>query len=326
MARAIREAKVTPADELRDLLTRNEKRVVNLRGHAAEALALLLDLDRIAELWPELDEHGVDLRPEEGRWETLQAQVRRYGPVVVRELRSLGGLPALRAQHHPSGDAEWWWFLAEEVRAQRLRSVGRAGIVSGGMVAIAALVYFLVFHVFFPVDPALKAALDAQNAGEARIVQDGDYLAALDDFRRAAQYRPGDPDNWLRVGCVLYRLGDLAGAEENFYRGQVLLGDPLELRLARAPICAQLGLVDLAEADLREVIAADPQNAGAYYYLSSILEARGELFEALLLVQRAAELAESQGDTQLVALARFRSGILMQQLAVQGIATVTPTP
>ncbi len=326
MAQAIRESKVTPADELRDLLTRNEKRVVNLRGQGAEALALLLDLDRIAELWPELEASGVDLRPEQGRWETLQALVRRYASVVVRELRALGGLPALRAQHHPSGEAAWWWYLAEQLQAQRARNLARAAVTLGGVVAVAALVYFLVFHVFFPVDPALKAALEAQTAGEVKIAQQGDYAGALADFRRATEYRPGDPATWLRVGCILYRIGDTVGAEENFYRARVLLGDLQDLRLARAPICVQLGVVDLAEADLREAIAADPQNAAAYYYLSSILEERGELLEALLSVQRAAELAEAQGDTELVALARFRAGVLMQQLAVQGIPAGKPTP
>ncbi len=324
MARAIRESKVTPADELRDLLTRNEKRVVNLRGQPAEALALLLDLDRMAELWPELEASGVDLRPEQGRWETLQALVRRYAPVVVRELRRMGGLPALRAQHHPAGDAEWWWHLAEQVQAQRARALARTGMILGGVAILAVGLYFFIFHVLFPVDPAIKAALQAQTAGEAKIAQQGDYSGALADFRRAVQYRPGDPDTWLRVGCVLYRLGDMAGAQENFYRAQVLLADPQALKLARAPICAQLGEVELAEADLREVIAADPQNAAAYYYLSSILEARGDLLEALRAVQQAAELAESRGETELVALARFRAGVLMQQLAVQGIPTVAP--
>jgi len=326
MAQAIRESKVTPADELRDLLTRNEKRVVNLRGQGVEALVLLRDLDRIAELWPELEASGVDLRPEQGRWETLQAQVRRYAPQVVRELRAMGGLPALRMQYHPSGEADWWWFLSERVQAQRARALARGGITLAAVAAIGALVYFLVFHVFFPVDPDLKAALRAQAEAEAKISQQGDYLAALADFRRAAEYRPGDPDNWLRIGCVLYRLGDRAGAEQNFYRARILLADPVALRLTRAPICVQLGVNDLAEADLREVIATDPENARARYYLSSVVETRGELLEALLLVQQAAELAESQGDTELVALARFRMGILMQQLAVQELVSGTPTP
>ncbi|MGQ9490888.1 MAG: hypothetical protein ACUVS6_09285 [Anaerolineae bacterium] len=326
MARAIRESKVTPADELRDLLTRNEKRVVNLRGQAAEALALLLDLDRMAELWPELAAQGVDLRPEEGRWETLQALVRRYAPTVVRELRSMGGLPTLRAQHHPRGEAAWWWFLAEELRTRRARNLTRTALALGGVVGAAALIYFLIFEVFFPVDPALKAALEAQAAAESKITERGDYVGALADFERAAQHRPGDPDTWLRVGCTLYRLGNMAAAQDNFYRAQVLLADPVEFKLARAPICAQLGVEQIAETDLQEVIAADPENAAAYYYLSTILETRGELLQALLAVQRAAELAESQRETELTALARFRTAVLMQQLAVQGIITATPPP
>jgi len=326
MARALSVTRVTPADELRELLTVNEKRVVHLRGRGAAALELLLDLDRIAELWPELEARGVDLRPELGRWETLQATVSQRAPVVARELRAVGGLPAARAQHHPAGEPAWWWFLAEQVQTQRARRLTRIVITLASTATVLGLLYFLLFHVLFPVDPNLRAAFDAQSAGERKIAVEGDLNGALADFRRMTELRPEDTDGWLRVGCTLLRLGDTAGAAENFRRAQALLPNDTVLRLSRAPICHVFGVSDLAEADLRAVIADEPENPTAHYYLATILEERGGLLEALTALERAADLAESSGEIQLVALARFRIGMLMQQLATQGAIGATPTP
>ncbi len=327
MAQAIKSVNVTPADELRDLLTLNEKRVVDLRGQGAKALDLLLDLDRIVEMWPQLEAQGVDLRPELGRWETLQAAVQSRGAVLVQEMRAAGGLSAVRRQQHPGGAAGKWWFLAEQVRAQRMRRWRRAGIIFASSVTVVGLLYVLVFHVLFPVDPNVRAAYNAQSAGERKLATEGDLVGALADFRRVTELMPDDPTSWLRVGCTLLRLGDAAGAAENFRQAEVLVADGVAFRLFRAPICQSLGVLDVAEADLRAVIADDPENATAYYYLSVILEQRGVLAEALAAVERAAELADASGDTQLVALARFRMGMLMQQqMVVPGSLGVTPTP
>ena len=52
MAQMVQRGQVTPADELRDLLDTAEKRVANVRWSGEGALALLGELDRIAELWP----------------------------------------------------------------------------------------------------------------------------------------------------------------------------------------------------------------------------------------------------------------------------------
>ena len=326
MAQAIKAENVTPADELRGLLALAEKRVSNLRGSGAGALDLLQDMDRIGELWPELEAQGVDLRPELGRWETLHAVLQRRGAELVREMQAAGGLPAARAQHHPGGQAAWWWFLDEQVRRQRRRRLVRTGAILVGTAVVAGLLYFLVFHVFFPVDPNLVAALAAQNAAEQKIGLAGDYAGALLDFRRAAELQPEDAGAWLRVGCTLLKLGDAAAAEENFGRARVLLADDLALRLARAPICLSVGLPDQAEADLQAVIAADPQSALAYYHLATVYEERGALQEAIAALERAADLADAGGEERLVPMARYRAGLLMQQMAGQSLTAQTPTP
>jgi len=91
MARSLQSGQVTPADELRELLSTSEKLVASVRGSGAGVLVLLENMDRLSELWPELEAAGVDLRPEAGRWETLQATVRRNGRRLVRELRPHAG-------------------------------------------------------------------------------------------------------------------------------------------------------------------------------------------------------------------------------------------
>ena len=63
-------------------------------------MQLLQDMDRIAELWPQLAAAGMDLRPEAGRWETIQAHTHRQARSIVRELRRSGGLPALRSRRN----------------------------------------------------------------------------------------------------------------------------------------------------------------------------------------------------------------------------------
>ena len=95
MARAVRAGQMTPADELRALWSDSERLLANLKGDGA-VVQLLENMDRIAELWPQFEAVGADLRPEAGRWETIQALTHKQAGTIVRELRPVGGLAALR--------------------------------------------------------------------------------------------------------------------------------------------------------------------------------------------------------------------------------------
>ncbi len=326
MAQAIKTGNVTPADELRELLTLNEKRVSNLRNSGAGALDLLLDMDRISDLLSDLELRGVDLRAELGRWETLRAVLRRHDADLVQEMRTVGGLSAARAQHCSTVQPGWWWMLDEQVQKRRRRRLVRAGAILAGTAAFMVLLYLLLFRVLFPENRSALAAFDAQHAGEMKISADGDYAGALADFRRAAELQPDDAQMWLQVGCTLLKLGDSTGAEESFSRARLLLGDDNALRLARAPVCLAIDLPEYAEADLQAMIAADPESTMAYYYLASIFEQRGEVAQAIAALQRASELAEASQDAQLQVMARYRIAILTQQLVGQSLVAPTPTP
>ena len=101
------------------MLAQSEDRIVKLSGREAAA-ELYSGMDRLAELWPAIQEIGVDVRGEWTRWESLQAQLNTRGAKV---LAAWGGSQALgnaRAAATPD-TSHWWWWL-DELVAQKRRS------------------------------------------------------------------------------------------------------------------------------------------------------------------------------------------------------------
>jgi tetratricopeptide (TPR) repeat protein len=324
MARALRYEPTTPADELRERLTACEKGIANLRGSGTRARVLLENMDRIAELWPVLEAAGLDLRPEAGRWETIQASLRRVARRLLKELRSSGGLAAVRAQQHPDGRCAWWWRLDEAIAQENKRHALRAGLTTATVIVAALAAYFL-FRMLFPVDPNLKAAMDLQSAGELKIQKSGDFAGALADFKAATTYLPNDAETWLRLGVVQEALGDQAATAESYGRARALVSSDSEFQYTRASVYLTLGLLDKAKKDGEASVAADPNNPYAYYLLSSVYESLGQGPAALAAIQRAAELADAQQQTQLSAMARYRMAMMMQQAQQQGFGSPLPT-
>ncbi|MCX6030949.1 MAG: tetratricopeptide repeat protein [Chloroflexi bacterium] len=325
MAQALRDQQMTPADELRELLADSEKRVSNLTHSGAGALTLLENMDRVAELWPQLEEAGMDLRPEAGRWETLQAALRRKAGQLVGEMRARGGLQGARAARYGDRMAPAWWNLAEELRAARLRWLRNAAVITLGLVVGVATVIFILNRLF-PVDPRLQAALAKQAAGQQKIERQGDFQAALADFQDAVAAKPDDADSWLWLGVVQQKLGDQAAGRASFDKAQALLGSELSLRLARAPYYLLVGQFDSAEADLQAALQQDPENPQAYYLLANVYESQGRYEDALTALQRAGELAEARKQAELTAMSRYRQGMLIQQMQARSLNPPTPTP
>ncbi len=316
---------MTPADELRELLADSEKRVANLTHSGAGALRLLENMDRVAELWPQLEEAGVDLRPEAGRWESLQATLGKKAGQLVGELRALGGLGGVRAARYGDRVAPAWWNLAEELRAARIRWLRNAAVIALGLVVVVVTAVFILNRLF-PVDPRLQAALAKQAAGQQKIERQGDFQAALADFQDAVAAKPDDADSWLWLGVVQQELGDQAAARASFDKAQTLLGSELSLRLARAPYFLFAGQFDSAEADLQAALQQDPENPQAYYLLANVYESQGRYEDALTALQRAGELAEARKLTELTAMSRYRQGMLIQQMQARSLNPPTPTP
>jgi tetratricopeptide (TPR) repeat protein len=348
MARAVRAGEMTPADELRALLSDSERLLANLKGDGA-AVQLLDNMDRIAELWPQLEAAGVDLRPEAGRWETIQALAHKQGGTIVREVRPAGGLAALRAKREmvaepaavdmgvqpgrnggaePSGSPApvgWWWHLDREVSERRRRKLTRFGVTALIVVVVLAAGSFLLGK-FFPVDPAVVAASAGLSAGQQKIDNQKDYQGALADFQAASRAQPNQPDAWLWIGAVQEKLGNAAASREAFDRARAVAGGDLNFYLGRTPIYSELGMYDQARADVNAALKIDPENATAYYMLATIEEDRGNMQAAAAALDKSSTYAEARKQTELVAMARFRLGMLMQRMQVVPSTTDTPTP
>ncbi len=325
MAQAIRTEPITPADEVRELLTACEKFIPNIRGSHAAAVEFLTQMDRIAELWPQLEAQGADLRPEAGRWETLQALVHKQAPALVREVKAAGGFEALRSRHHPLGQAAWWWYLDREVRQKRIQNARNAVLTLLGLALVAAAVIWLLNRLL-PVDPNVQAAMTRQSQGERYLQESGDYQAAVQAFQEALTFTPNDANLWLWLGAAQKKLGDNAAAEASFNRARQLTSSTLDFYIQRGYVFSAAGLLDDALADINAALALDPEEPRAYLYLGGILELQGNLAEAIRAMERASELSEKRNQPQLTAIARYRLAFMYQQIQAQLPMPRTPTP
>ena len=316
---------MTPADELRELLTVAEKRMAGVWGGADSALALLKELDRIAALWPVLEAQGMDLRPEAGRWETLQAGVNRHAGAIVSDLRALGGINKVRREAHPEGTDAPWWRLDEVVRENRRYRIRKAGLILGGLAVISVALYFGL-RLLFPVDPKVAEASRRTGVGDQMIQRQADFLGALAEYEQAAELTPDDPEVLLRVGVVQEKTGK-ATAEETFARARALMTDDVALQQMRASVYLLFGMIERAEQDLQAALAAKPDDPITWYELASVFESRGEIPDAIRALERVDEYATEAELVELSAMARYRRGMLMQQAGYQqqsepaGVAT-----
>lgn len=354
MARALDVTQITAADELRGLLAESEKQVANLRGQSQAALDLLRNLDRIDLLWPQLEAAGVDLRPEAGRWETLQAQVGAHAGALLSALKPVGGIAALRGKvaapgqpslqeprtrdpqspiageqsvrDDPEARAEglaWWWYLDQRQRDQRRKRATRwLGI--GLAVFVVAAAAILIFRRLFPVDPKVAAAVTRLNAGQQDATDKHDYAAALAEFQAAAGLTPGEAEPWLWLGVTQQKLGQ--DPAQSFTNGRRASTDELTYLLARGPIYAQVESFDEARADLNAALKLDAQNPLAWYYLAGVDEAQGKLPAAAADLDKASTYADARQNSQLVAMARVRLGYLLQRMQAGSLDETPPTP
>ena len=326
MAQRVQVGQVTPADELRELLTIAEKRVANVWSSSDGALSLLGELDSIAALWPVLEAQGMDLRPEAGRWETLRAAVDRRAADIVADLRTFGGFDKVRLEIHPEGTDAPWWHLDRVVRTNRQQRIRHAGLVLGGLALLFAVLY-VGLRLFFPVDPKVAEAGRRIGAGDQLIRGQADYAGALAEFEQAAQLTPDDPEALLRVGVIREKVGT-ATAEEMYARARSITPDDVVFRQMRASVYLTFGMLEQAESDLQVALAAKPEDPITWYELASVYELRGQIGDAIDALEKVDLYATEANLIEMSATARIRRGMLMQQVGVreQTLSTATPIP
>ena len=313
MAHSIPKQSQTQGDVLRDLLETCYTAAVNSRGMGAEqAQQLLHDLDRIVELFDELDAQGMDLRAERGRWQEVQGAVRRHADALRAALAPLGGIRTLRAGREPapSPQTHWWWWL--DVRARQKTRRGLLKILT--ILAVVALLIgggLWAFDKFFPVDPKIAQAyehkINAENALAA-----GDKATAIAELELAHQVAPDD----FETDTLLAALYDCSGQPQKM---QPLLDallaayPPTQIHASLAQSYMATGCADKAMPLARQAIADDPTNSQGYLILGSIYETNNETELAVEAYQKAADMANQAKDYESEAFAKIRLATLLQK-------------
>jgi tetratricopeptide (TPR) repeat protein len=308
MAHAIESRATSPANTLRDALDKAERQVVQLDPANIEDFLVLLD--QIEEMFHGLAENRADVRPEEGRWESLLNRLSTNpGPLVNAAARA-GGLAQLREKHPPA--ESFWWRLDAELARRRTRSIRRALIATGSVVAITAFVLWAL-NFFFPPDPK-AVLLSNANSDIGQLVLEQKWEEALLVVEQAQQTLPDDPELLVWEGVLSEQAGDQARAQASFGLAQEILAEtPANFWLLVGNRRLEVGNLDGAQQAGEEALALDPENPQATFLLGGVAELRGDNATAIEMFNRTFDQAEAD-NPQLAVIARVRMGNLLQRV------------
>lgn len=309
----------TPAERLRVLLTELEIRVANLAGTGEEVMRIPALMDQVIALLDELRTLGVDVTPEETRFQTVQGLLRQKAGQFVREARQAGGLKEARARAQPPPD-HWWWYLDQVVTQQRRQAVKRALLIFLGLAGIIALVIWFVQQQL-PQDPRLRRTIDLEQEMETAMME-GRWEDVLNLLAELEALNPDDPGYLLQRGVILERLDRRQEAQQVYEQARRSMGE-VQFYVQRSAFYLDVGLYESALADAQQAVSLDPENAQAHFYLGSAYEASGNIREALAVYEKAAALAEAQGQAQLVAIIRVRMAYMLQRVPLPSPAPTT---
>lgn len=302
----LQQKKLNPADELREFLNSLAERQLKIKAMtAAEALSWLQDMDHVDILFEQLKATGLDLRPEQGRFQSIQTRLEKQaGPL----LRSLGGSAALNAQRpRPAPPPEkWWWYLDQRVTARQQQLVRRLVITL--IIVLASLGgIVLLFQTILAPSPETVARLETENAAYLAI-DAGDYPQALAVLEQGLVKVPQDPSLLLLKGVVQAALADKAGAAQSFDQAKLGLENPFDFYLSRSQLELRVGQPAIAEADARAALEIDQNSSRAWLLLGQALEFQQKNFEAISAYEKAGNLALANGEHEVVVLARLALG------------------
>ncbi len=304
----LQQKKLSPADELRELLDSLVERQSNVKSMTStQALILLRDLDQANTRFQELEALGLDLTPERGRFESIQARLRTVaGPF----LKALGGPVALRELRPvpPPEPERWWWYIHEVVAAQRQRLVRRITIAVVVLLLLLGGVV-LAFKTILAPSPEAIARVEAETEAFTAAAEE-DYPSALVAIETGLAKAPGDPSLLLVRGVLQEIVGEKEEAAQSFGQVQEALNDPLIFYLGRGQIELRLNRPEKAEEDARAALELKEDSPRAWLLLAQSLEFQGKSFLAIPAYEKAGQLALDQGDNQVVVLARLALGRL----------------
>ncbi len=321
MAVAPDTGRVTPTDDLRQLLSQSEERLINLTDPASAA-ELYSRLDQITDLLPHLQATGGDIRAEEARWQSLQERLESRGSRVLRAWQGSARLAAARQTAKPD-PARWWWWIDQKVAERQRRRLWRIGSLALALLAVVAL-FALVLPRLFPVDPVVRESYRLQLRAETALAND-DLAAGYQALNEAIVVDPANPSLLILHGVVADVLGDRAAAEQSWQQARGLLqGNEAQFFTERGQSYLRVMQTGRAIDDLNTATTLDPASARAQLVLGGALDAEGRYQEAMSAFERAAELAEAAGNPELTVMARTQMAHLLQRLQAAPVLTAQP--
>jgi tetratricopeptide (TPR) repeat protein len=302
----------TPAERIREILDRAERRVIGIRGAGHQAVELLHMLDQAEDGLKELGDADTDFRAEASRLETVQRQLRRRQRQFLSEVR--GALEKERAEVQPDPE-HWWWFLDETYAQQQRRRLRRAliGVVAGAVVLAAA---WVVYDRFIAPPPNVRQAYQRATSGQ-NLAEQGDLRGALPEFEAAVALDPTDSEHWTWKGIIHAELNETDEAAAAFDTARSLSERELAFLLERGMAYLRIGNLEKANADAEEAVAEYPEEGWALILRANTAVERGDIFAALTDLDEASKLAAATGDVQLEAYARTQRAMVLQLQAGQ---------
>jgi cytochrome c-type biogenesis protein CcmH/NrfG len=310
----------SPVDGLREALDKAERQVVSPDANNIEKFLILLDT--IEQQIAELAATQADVRPEQGRWESLLARLSTKPEPIVAAATKVGGLKKLRAQHPPA--ESFWWHMDAEVTRRRVQAVRRFIITA---VAIVGAVVFLLWGVdyLFPPDPNTILMVNATSDVE-QLVAEQKWGEALKRVQTVLKTLPNEPELLIWEGVLYEQLGDTSHAKASLDHAQALTKDQQAgFWILVGNKRFQVGNLNGAEEAGNLVLKIAPEEPQGMLLLAGVAEARGDNAKAIDLFSKTAELARKTNNAQLEVIAKMRMGTLMQQVNPFASSPVTAT-
>lgn len=305
-------------DQLRDWLSQAEDLMPSARQRDDVAL-LLSTLDDAHGLDQALIAAGQDTRGEQNRMQSVTSRLQSHSAHWVRMAGGVRGFAELRTQQQGDASLAWWSLDARVLRARK--ATIRGLLTAAGVCAVMLGLGYIFRDVLFPPNPVRDAISAAEQAVERE-----DRPAAIAAIEAGLLISPTNLDLNLWRGVLAERSGDPAIARERFAIASAGR-QPRDVAVQRGQIYFRLEETARGLADMEAAIAQTPDAPELYYIralgweqaqrnetaLGNTAASRENYRKAIADLEKTATLAEAQRQDVMVASARVRLAMLLQQ-------------